>query len=332
MAAGDRVAAAGYRPGFGLRSSLVQTILATKRPSPWLWRRRGLDLAALSTRHVLDCGDGVRLTGLHAPQAGSSRGLVVLIHGWEGGHDSNYLHSMACKLYTAGYSTFRLNLRDHAGTYDLNEGMFHSARMDEVLGAIRAVQAMDSSSPLFVIGYSLGGNFALRVGMQGPAAGIHPHLSIGISPAINPRHTLEAIDGGPKLFHGYFLEKWRLTMDLKAEAWPGVYDFSSHKSLRNFIELTRRFVEDYTEYDTLDDYFARYTLTPAMMMDSASPLAVITAADDSVCPVADFEGLAMRGSVLGYDLTERGGHCGFIESWALDAWTERRVLELLART
>ncbi len=323
-----------FKPSFGLRSSLAQTILATKRPAPWLWRRCGLDLAPLSTPQILDCGDGVRLTGVHTPLAGA-RGLVVLIHGWEGSHDSNYLYSMACSLRQAGYGTFRLNLRDHAGTYDLNQGMFHSARMDEVFGAIRAIQALDASldtpRPLCVIGYSLGGNFALRVGMQGPALNVRPRLSIGISPAINPRHTLAAIDDGPRLFHGYFLDKWRMTMDLKSDAWPGVYDFSTHKTLRNFIDLTRRFVEDYTEYDNLDDYFARYTLTPAMLMDSASPLAVITAADDSVCPVADFRGLAVRGAVLGYDLTERGGHCGFIENWALDPWTEHRVLELLNR-
>ena len=319
-----------FHPGFGLRSSLVQTVLATKRPSPWLWRRRGLNLAAHSARHVLDCGDGIRLTGLYAAPPGPSRGLAILIHGWEGSHDSSYLYSMACALYQAGYSSFRLNLRDHAGTYDLNREMFHSARMDEVLGAIRAVRQLDASEPLFVIGYSLGGNFALRVGMQGPAVGVEPNLSIGISPAINPRHTLEAIDGGPKLFHGYFLEKWRLTMDLKSEAWPGVYDFSSHRQLRNFVELTRKFVEDYTEYDTLDDYFARYTLSPEMMMNAASPLAIITAADDSVCPVADFQGLRIRGAVQAFDLTERGGHCGFIENWSLEAWTEQRVLALLS--
>lgn len=318
-----------YDPPFGLRSGLVQTVLATKRPAHRLWKRRGIDLLPLSTHHLLDCGDGVRLTGLYTPRR-NALGLVVLIHGWEGSHESNYLYSMACALYREGYAVFRLNLRDHAGTYDLNEQLFHSARMGEVFGAIRAVQALVGvAMPLYVVGFSLGGNFALRVGMQGPAEGVHPQLSIGVSPAIHPRHTLEAIDSGPRLFHGYFLDKWRLTMDLKSQAWPGRYDFSSHRQLRNFIELTRRIVEDYSEYDTLDDYFARYTLTPQMLMQSASPLAVITAADDSVIPIADFDGLAARGSVLAYDLTRRGGHCGFIEDWELNAWTEPRVLELL---
>lgn len=317
-----------FEPPPGLRSTLMQTILATKRPARRLWARRGIDLVPLSTSHVLDCGDGVRLTGMLTPHA-SSRGLVVLIHGWEGSHESSYLYSMASALHREGYAVFRLNLRDHAGTHALNEQMFHSARIGEVLGAIRAARQLDASSDLFVIGFSLGGNFALRVGLYGPENGVHPKLSIGISPAIHPRHTLEAIDAGPKLFHGYFLEKWRLTMELKSQAWPGRYDFSTHRPLRNFVELTRRFVEDYTEYETLEDYFERYTLTPAMLVDAASPLAVITAVDDSVIPIQDFDGLQAAGSVLAYDRLLRGGHCGFIEDWALNAWTEPRVIELL---
>src|SRR3546814_20301453 len=83
---------------------------------------------------------------------------------------------MACAVDAAGYSVFRLNLRDHGGSHHLNRDFFHSARINEVLGTIKAVQAFDTATPLYVIGFSLGGNFALRVGLQGPAAGLHPPM------------------------------------------------------------------------------------------------------------------------------------------------------------
>lgn len=323
-----------FTPGLGLRSALVQTVLASKRPAARHWRKRGIDLAPISTRHVLDCGDGVRLTGHYTPQPQAPRALVVLIHGWEGNHDSAYLVSMACALHRAGYAVFRLNLRDHGGSHALNQAMFHSARMSEVLGAVQAIQSLDAparAAKLAVIGFSLGGNFALRVGLQGPSAGLQPQLSVGISPSIHPRHTLEAIDNGPKVFQRYFLQKWLLTQQLKAQAWPGHYDFTSHRKLRNFIEMTQRFVEDFTEYDRLEDYFERYTLAPEMLVNSPSPLAIITARDDSVVPIADFAGLSARGSVMHYEATDRGGHCGFVQDWRLNTWTEARVLELLER-
>lgn len=322
-----------FEPAFGLRSALVQSTLASKRPAAWLWRRRGLDLNALSQFHTLatadETGAPATLTGWHTPRV-NAKGLVVLIHGWEGSQDSRYLYGMAASLYTAGYALFRLNLRDHGSTrHDLNVGMFHSARLAEVIGAMQQIQRLAPPSPLFVVGFSLGGNFALRIGLRGQRFGVSPRLSIGISPAINPGSTLRALDDGPAIFHRYFLDKWRLTMDAKAKAFPDQYDFTRHRALRNFTEITRAFVEDYTDFATLDDYLAQYTLTPAMLMASSQPLAIITARDDSVCPPADFAGLEARDGVAAYHATARGGHCGFIENWRLESWAETQVLRLL---
>ncbi len=318
-----------FAPTIGLRTSTVQSTLASKRNARKYWQRRGLDLNAVSTSHVLDCGDGIRLTGKHARHAVElSRGLVILIHGWEGCHDSSYLYSMAASLYSAGYNVFRLNLRDHGLTHDLNEEIFHSARMAEVLGAVQAIRKLDDSLKLSVVGFSLGGNFALRVALLGPAHGISPDLTVAVSPAINPGATLAAIDNGPLIFRRYFLGRWRATLAAKHRAWPH-YDFSVFNGLKSFVETTKQFVTDYTDYPSYEDYLAQYTLSPEMLMQAPSPVAVITAEDDSVIPIADFRTLEARGSVVSYQKTALGGHCGFIENWRMDSWAERQTCQLL---
>lgn len=324
-----------FEPAFGLRSAFVQSVLASKRPVHRLWRKRGLDLNALSKLHHFavhdEQGAPVTLTGWHTPHP-QTKGLVVMIHGWEGGQDSSYLYGLACSLHRAGYALLRLCMRDHGSTHHgLNEQMFHSARLREVAEGVRAAQALEPELPLFVVGFSLGGNFALRMALRGGEYGVHPRLCVGISPAINPRSTLIGINQGPKLVNRYFLDKWRKTMDAKAAAFPGRYDFSRHRAIADFTEITRAFVEDHTEFETLDHYLAQYTLTPEMLMASTQPLAILTARDDSVCPPADFEGLEARGGVVAYAATARGGHCGFIQDWRLESWAEARVLELLAR-
>lgn len=319
-----------YRPALGLRSAFMQSVLASKRPVRWLWRQRGLDLNARSSFHSFDttdeAGEPVRLTGWHTPQA-HAKSLVVMIHGWEGSHDSSYLYGLACALHAAGHAIFRLNLRDHGSTtHDLNRGMFHSARLKEVLDSIRAITQLDAAGEnLQVIGFSLGGNFALRVGLHGPAAGVHPKLCIGISPAINPGSTLKAIDEGPAIIYRYFLDKWRKTMASKASAFPGQYDFSEQRQLRSFTEITRAFVASHTPYGSLDEYLSQYTLTPALLMASPTPLAILTAEDDSVCPPADFAGLSASGGMRHYLATPRGGHCGFIENWRMQSWGDRVI-------
>ena len=324
-------APAQFSPHPLLAHPQVQSVLATKGPRRRRWLRSGNRMQASASLHLLDCGGGVRLNGYHSPQPDGGRGLAVLIHGWEGSHDSIYLYSMACELYARGWNIFRLNLRDHGGTHSLNREPFHSARMDEVLGAFRPIRALPGAAagPLAVIGFSLGGNFALRVGLQGPAAGVVPALSVGISPSIDPGATLLAIDQGPAMFRLYFLDRWRKTLEAKQRAWPGAYDFSAYKEFRSFVETTRQFAVDFTSYGSYENYLAAYTLTPRMLMDSPTPLAVITAQDDPVIPYRDFAGLSASGSVATFDAPARGGHCGFIENFAMECWTERRVGEML---
>jgi predicted alpha/beta-fold hydrolase len=320
-----------FKPPWLLANPQLQSVLGAKGPRRRLWRQRGGLMEAAAQEHILDCGDGVRLAGHYSrqPAASEARGLVVLFHGWEGHHESNYLYSMACQVYALGWNVLRLNLRDHGGTHGLNQEPFHSARMGEVLGAIRAVQSFDGTQRLVAIGFSLGGNFALRVGLQGPAAGIVPALSIGISPAIDPGATLVAIDEGPLLFRRYFLGKWRKTLRAKSAAWPGRFDFSGYTGFKSFVETTRHFVADFTDYPSCEAYLEAYTLRPEMLMSAPSPLALITAQDDSVIPFRDFSGLAVRGSVVHFEAPQHGGHCGFIENLAMECWAERRVVELL---
>lgn len=322
-----------FEPRWPLRHAQVQSALASFKPRNW--SRRDHAMAKVAVAHTLDCGvengKSVRLVGYHSAQLTGTKpkGLVVLIHGWEGSHDSAYLFSLACTLYDAGYNVFRLNLRDHGDTHHLNEELFHSARINEVLHAINAVQQFDATRPLFVVGFSLGGNFALRVGMRGAKMGVRPDLSVGICPAISPGATLHALDHGPKLFHRYFIDKWHKTLHAKAAAWPERYDFSDIWPLTSFTEITARFVERYTEYGALENYLAQYTLTPELLRASPGPLAIITAQDDPVVPFSDFKGLVDHDG-LRFLAPRYGGHCGFIENFRLRSWAERKVLELFS--
>ncbi|MEQ1440252.1 alpha/beta fold hydrolase [Fontimonas sp. SYSU GA230001] len=327
------ITAPEFRPPRLIRHAQIQSILATKSPRRRRWLAAGSRMEAVAQHHMLDAGDGVRLTGYHSQQADRTpRGLAVLIHGWEGCHDSTYLYSMACALYGAGYDVFRLNLRDHGGTHHLNREVFHSARIGEVLGAIRAVQAFAAARPLFVIGFSLGGNFALRVGIHGPAAGVVPRLTIGICPSINPRATIAAIDDGPALFRWYFMNKWRKTVRAKAAAWPEyAAQADRYLQMNRLLDITARFAEEQTEYGAMEPYLAAYTLTHEQIVGAPSPLAIITAADDPVIPLQDFRGLSPGGSLRHLEVTAHGGHCGFIENLRLQSWAERRVLALLQR-
>ena len=166
--------ASDYTPPAMLRNPHLQSVLGSSA----LRRRRGrLALAAMgaaTNAHIVDAGDGVRLQGLHSAIPGhASRGLALLLHGWEGSADSSYMQLTAAHLLARGFDVFRLNFRDHGDTHHLNEGLFHSNRIDEVVAAAAEVSRRYATRPMVIAGYSLGGNFALRVALRAHG-GRHP--------------------------------------------------------------------------------------------------------------------------------------------------------------
>ena len=88
----------------------------------------------------------------------------------------------------------RLNFRDHGGTHALNRELFHSCRLPEVVGAVARVQALFPEHRLLLAGFSLGGNFCLRVGARARAAGIRIARIVAVCPVLDPATTLVALE------------------------------------------------------------------------------------------------------------------------------------------
>lgn len=185
-----------FRSPAGLSNKHVQSVLASLPLRKRLIARKAVALTSSSVPQILTSELGVRLLGFYSPAPTSSRGLVVLLHGWEGSADSHYLLSTAVTLHDAGLDIFRLNLRDHGNTQHLNEGLFHSCRIDEVVDAIKSVQDRCGARPMFLVGYSLGGNFALRVAVRAQRSGLELAKVVAICPVLRPHSTMEALETG----------------------------------------------------------------------------------------------------------------------------------------
>lgn len=319
-----------FVPSRWLRHTHLQSVLSSKSSRRRQWLQRGNQMERCSRYLELDAGHGVRLAAWWSPQpdATPARSLVVLIHGWEGSHLSAFLYSMACALHADGHAVLRLNLRDHGDSFHLNEDIFHSARIGETIAAISSAQALAPGLPLHIVGFSLGGSFALRCAILGPAAGLHPRLSIGISPLMHPESALAAIDDGPMIYRLAFMERWRRSLRAKAAAWPERWVFETLPS-GSIAAATRSFAERHLDFGPVRNYYDAYRLTPSMLMNAPTPVAVITAEDDPIIPFADFSGLRQTAAVVAYDHPACGGHCGFLHNWRMESWAETRVRELL---
>lgn len=306
---------------------MAQTFLASQS-----FRKSGVHaMESCAQERVLDCQDEmgapVRLMGQYS-RAVNPRGLMILLSGWEGSQNSTYVISHARYLFDRGISVFRLNYRDHGPTHHLNEGLFNSTRFREVFEAVSQV-ADGEAVPVSLIGFSLGGNFALRVARELKQKSI-PNLAniIAVSPVIDPVAAAPVVDINP-LIRRYFLKKWTASLIKKQAAFPELYDFGDMSRFKTVNDMSEYFLPKYTEYQTTQAYFSAYAIAENDVEDCSAALSIIMAKDDPVLPAEDVLPLKLgpNGKLFYLD---HGGHNGFFTSLSGPTWYDSYVEALLS--
>ena len=318
-----------FKPHWLLRNPHVQTIVGSRMSTrPGLMSQAGQ--AMLLT--VGAEGQTVRLTGVYSPHPPETRrGLVLLLHGWLGSIEATYMLNRGEFLYRQGYSIFRLNMRDHGGTVGLNEGLFHGGLIEEVFQAAHQVAALEPDGPFYVIGFSMGGNFALRVAWQHACDPI-PNLerAVAISPSADPARVTKALDKH-WVYRDYFRRKWRKNLLEKQRAFPDLYDFRQVFEQKTCAVMTDVLVDEFSSFPDAAAYYETYGFTVDKLRPVNIPITILTAADDPIIPVESFSAYKGINPNLTLHITPHGGHVGYINLFPIRCWLNQALLVLLEK-
>ncbi len=324
------LSATSYQPPRWLRNPHLQSMLASSR----VRLRRGQQLlgatGAVSRELILDGGNGVRLQAWHSGVPGRTPcGVALLLHGWEGSSESSYMRMTAARMLQAGFDVVRLNFRDHGNTHHLNPGIFHSCRIDEVVQAAGDVARRFPGLPLVAAGYSLGGNFVLRLALHAPCAGV-PLLHVAsVCPVLDPAQTMESIETGPAMYDWYFHRKWTGSLRRKRALFPELADCDDTVLALDIRALTDWLVRRHTDFGSLQAYFDGYSIAGERLAGLQVPADILMAKDDPVIPFATFDHWHLPDSAQ-LQIARWGGHCGFIENLRGDGFSERWVAQQLS--
>lgn len=304
--------AADFAPPRWLRNPHLQTILGSAGFGGFALARDSQMLERRTRAEILELDGDVRLQGFHTPQRALPErlGLVMLLHGWEGHARSSYVAAVAAFLVRAGYDVFRLNFRDHGDSHALNAEPFHSCRLEEVVAAAARVFARPGPGLHAIAGFSLGGNFALRVAVAAPARAIALDYALAVCPVIDPAAGLRRLEHA-RLYHAYFMHKWRASLRRKQSLFPTHTLISSQELRLPMRGLTRALVMRHTGFGSLEAYLDGYSVAGGRLAGLQVPATILAAADDPVIPVADFRALRLPACVE-LDIAPHGGHCAFL--------------------
>src|SRR5262245_44835645 len=146
-----------FRPFPLLSNPHVQTLLGACLP--------GRGCPPPRRRHVVALADGDALL-LHENIPASWRPgdpIALLLHGLTGCHASTHIRRMAALLLARGVRTFRIDLRGAGLGIPLARKTYHAGRSDDVREALAYLHRQSPTSPLLLLGVSLGGNIVLKL-------------------------------------------------------------------------------------------------------------------------------------------------------------------------
>jgi predicted alpha/beta-fold hydrolase len=313
-----------FKPSFFFRNPHFQSIMASSHLRTPLKN----NMRDNSREIIVTTSSGSKLLSFYSQQK-KSKGLIILLHGWEGSSSSAYILSAGNYFYNLGFSVCRLNLRDHGDSHHLNEGLFHGALLEETFEAVNYLSQQAGNLPVYLIGFSLGGNFALRIAIKHSKTPIVNLKHVfAISPPLDPYKTTLAIDNGFFLYRKYFLNKWKRSLIKKQRLFPVKYNFNKILKAKSCIKLTEDVNPYYADLPPYRDYFNLYTLKNDSFKNLNIPVRIFIAEDDPVIPHEDYYKI-QENAFLKISRQRFGGHCGFINLFPLRCWYNQIIAEII---
>jgi predicted alpha/beta-fold hydrolase len=318
-----------YTPPIAFRNGHSNTIAAASLLRKAYATKISRHFRKKSNEHVLSLSNEIKLQGLSTlHETSEPKPLVLILHGWLGCADSLYLLPLASQLHADGFNIFRLNFRDHGGTQHLNKELFHSCRLEEVLDATQAIQQLIPHTKFYIIGFSLGGNFALRIGAKAK----HKHLKIdkiiSVCPVMNAANALDETQSMLKVYTEYYLQRWKNMLKEKHSHYPDHYDFEIINKQTSLVNMTEHLLLNYTEFDSVKNYLEEYSITGDCLQSLSIISDVFIAKDDPVIPFKDWQNLCPS-EYLNIHQTRFGGHCGYLNGLFNTSWIDQQIIKSL---
>lgn len=311
-----------FRPYF--RNPHLSTIAGN------FWRRE-VDEARFPTREVLyDTEPGTRVLVHENRPAGEVKGEVFLHHGLEGSSRSGYMVSLAQALCEAGYAAHRINMRGCGGTEHLTATLYHSGLTQDVR-AILTQRRAEAQAPLFLVGFSLGGNLSLKLaGELGAAAAELVAGVAAVSTPIDLHECVRRLDARENwIYQQRFVRSLRARYFRRHQAHPHRFPLDGLHQTRSVFEFDDRFTAKAFGFGDAPNYYRTQSAMGYLERIRVATL-LVQAEDDPLIPFALFHAPVIRQNpALRLLPVPHGGHLGFIARERPRFWLDEVLLHWL---
>ncbi len=276
---------------------------------------------------------GVRvLVQSQVPEASAAR-EVVLVHGLEGSGDSGYMRSLAQECLEAGMAVHRLNLRGCGGTEYVAPTLYHAGLTTDLF-ALLAELDRQRRTPVFLVGFSLGGNIVLK--MAGELGADADRLIAGVCAVSAPIHleacTQRLAETSNRYLEWWYLRSMKRRVRERHRVMPDRFPIDGLDQVKSVMDFDERFTAPHFGFTGAIHYYR--TQSAIKFVDRIRvPTLLIQAKDDPLIPFRIFDHPAISaGRHIELLATERGGHMGYLSRWGKLFWLDQEIVAWMGKT
>lgn len=302
-----------FQPLF--RNPHVQTIAGHFWPRPPAGRKMA--------RRLFSTEPGVEVLVESERPPGAASGEIVMIHGLEGSGEAGYIRSLSAAALKGGYAAHCFHMRTCGGTERLSNTLYHAGLTGDLLAVLRRFRE-EGRAPAFLVGFSLGGNVALK--LAGELAERAAALIRGVC-AVSTPLDLDACSRRLALRENHIYEA-RFVRRMRARLRDtGRYEPSTLAALRTLREIDDRITAPSFGFGDAGRYYSTQSsllFVPFIRV----PALLIQAKDDPIVPFDSFETDAVRSNpAIELRATRHGGHLGFLARGPRRFWADDAIME-----
>lgn len=319
-----------FVPHPAIKGAHAQTIMAFLIP------RRTRLVSRRTEPRIFNVGPGVQVLAKCSWQADrQSRPTLVVVHGLEGSADSSYMLGTAEKGLAADFNVIRLNVRSCGGTMSLTPTIYHAGLTQDLGQIVRELSEVDGLKQIYLVGFSLGGNMALK--LAGEYAESPPGVLRGIaavSPSIHLASCADAIEmRSNAIYHLSFIRSLRKSMRRKARLFPDRYDESRLRGIWTVRQFDAAYTAPHSGFRDVADYYEQASALPYIKKISV-PTLIIQSKDDPVIPFPPFESEEISSNPhITFLAPNHGGHVGFVSARPEGHdrfWAEQKIVDFIS--
>jgi len=256
------------------------------------------------------------------------KGELILVHGLEGSSASGYARSMVHAALQRGWATHRFNMRGCGGADELAVTGYHAGQTSDLL-AFLLYRRRNSSLPILLIGFSLGGNVTLKLaGELGESA---RELLTGLCAVSTPIDLAACVAalGQPRnfIYQNRFLDRLKDRIRRKNRLSPDVYTLEHLPKIRTIEDFDDHYTARLFGFGTAANYF-RTQSSNQFLERIRVPTLLVQSKDDPLVPFRVFDHPAISSNPsLTLLAVKHGGHLGFLSRGKARFWLDGTVLD-----